>query len=763
MLRRAQRSFDERCRELAAWPVSDWQQSLDQARISETPLVMAGFGAMGPKLASRLRELGASTWPPEAAGDARIDAPVVSCVDGADELRRAARWCREQLQRDPGARLLVVDLMLERRRALAQQCFEHELVGDALGRDPLESPFAIEGGQELASHATVSTALRLLRLACGELEFPELGALLRSPYLGLGGSAPRAALELLLRRLNVVRADCALLGGLARTARFDGSVELAAGLATLAAHASEMALGRDRPSHWAPRFAAVLAAGGWPGDLPLASPEQQQCQRFTELLGEFSSLEAGGDRLVAGAAVELLDALATRTAFDAATGDVPVTVTASTDDPLVGYDGIWVAGLGSETWPLPPRADPFVPLAAQHAVGFPPASPAGRLDEARHAMSCWQRCARELVYSWPASDGEVPVQASGLLKASPATEPADGQPPPAIADALVAGIRACENREPRPLERARAWPAGQPLVGGTRILELQSECPFRAAAELRLGATELPEPIPGLDHRERGLLLHRALELAWRQLGSSRELRARAGAAGSLEELARECSERSLRERLAKRATPLAPALAENEARRLAVLLSASLQQDLARPPSPEYRVTSLEEPLVVELGGHAMRIRMDRIDELEDGRRFVIDYKSGAAKPFYPLDERPRQAQLLAYAAAAGEGVAGVAALHLTADATAWRGAIADPALLPALRGRAPTEEWPLLLARWRRVVATLVGDFAGGQADVDPLPHACDSCPLPGLCRIDADRVLSLAADDEPAGTPAEEASRD
>jgi hypothetical protein len=111
----------------------------------------------------------------------------------------------------------------------------------------------------------------------------------------------------------------------------------------------------------------VLEAGGWPRDLPLASAEHQQCERFRELLGEFSLLEAGGDRLGAGQALELLQALATRTAFDAATGDVAVTVTASTDDPLIGYDGIWVAGLSSDAWPLPPRADPFVPLAAQQS------------------------------------------------------------------------------------------------------------------------------------------------------------------------------------------------------------------------------------------------------------------------------------------------------------------------------------------------------------------------------------------------------------
>src|SRR5262249_56909738 len=111
---------------------------------------------------------------------------------------------------------------------------------------------------------------------------------------------------------------------------------------------------------------------------------------------------------------------------------------------------------------------------------------------------------------------------------------------------------------------------------------------------------------------------------------------------------------------------------------------------------------------------GQPRRARMARIDELEDGRRLVIDYKSGTAKSFRPLDERPRQAQLLAYALLAGESVAGVAAIHLKAGDIAWRGAASDPSLLPALPpARAPTLVWPQLLAQWRRAVDPLGHQF--------------------------------------------------
>ena len=51
--------------------------------------------------------------------------------------------------------------------------------------------------------------------------------------------------------------------------------------------------------------------------------------------------------------------------------------------------------------------------------------------------------------------------------------------------------------------------------GGARLLELQAACPFRAQAELRLGARALEEPGVGVDAAERGDLIHRALAVLW--------------------------------------------------------------------------------------------------------------------------------------------------------------------------------------------------------------------------------------------------------
>jgi hypothetical protein len=55
--------------------------------------------------------------------------------------------------------------------------------------------------------------------------------------------------------------------------------------------------------------------------------------------------------------------------------------------------------------------------------------------------------------------------------------------------------------------------------GGARLLELQAACPFRAQAEVRLGARALEEPAMGVDAAERGDLVHAALARLWSELG----------------------------------------------------------------------------------------------------------------------------------------------------------------------------------------------------------------------------------------------------
>ncbi len=756
VLSRARRHFERRCAELQAYAADDWTRVLRDASSPPAPLLFAGCESFGPVLRASLLRLGAEFLAADPTAPAHGLAPseplTCACTHAADELRRAAQWCRAGLERNPAARYLIVVPQLEQRRAAAVMAFDHELVGGALVTAAGESPYVIEGGRSLAEYPMVAAALALLRLSGGPLDFLEFAPLLRSPYWECGSQAQRAALELVLRDRNVHAADLARLAGFARNQSRGASAALADALDALAPAASLPRGLRVTHAAWARKFAEALDAFGWPGSAALGSEEQQQHERWRALLGELALLGAGAGPLIEhSAAIGLLATLARRTAFEAASEDVPVTLTASLHDPLVRYDGIWVAGLGAEIWPAPPRPDPFIPISVQRAAGLPQASPQGQLALSRQAMGAWRRCAAQLVLSWPETDGDVVLQPSSLVAAPRNRDDPFAAPLP-LADPLLAALRRGVVREARPPQPALAWSRERPLPRGTRTLELQSLCPFRAAAELRLGAAPVADPVPGLDRRERGQMLHRALQLVWDELRDSRTLRERAAHAEALAQFVQTAAERSLREGLALRAQPLPAPLAQNELQRLTGLIAAMLQQELQRTGAAEFSVAQIEQAQQGELAGVPVRVRMDRLDRLDDGRVIVIDYKSGAGEAFRPLAERPRQPQLLAYALLAAAEVAGVAAVHLRAGEVRWRGAAAEAALLPPLTAvRGPSVPWTELLAHWRAVIDRLVNQFVAGDADVDPQIGACRLCHLPALCRVDAVRHAAAESDDE------------
>jgi ATP-dependent helicase/nuclease subunit B len=372
------------CQQRAATLSDDWTLPLRDVPASPVPLLFAGFEEMGQALKQRLCALGAAF---DEAAECTAETvagqnteTVVAASDRFDELRLAAQWSREQLEREPAARLLIIVPRLGQSRAMVVQAFDHALnAAELLDGAASGARFVIEGGVPLGDYPLVDAALSLLALGNGGLEFPQLAALLRGSFLGGGAPSARAALELRLRDRNVLSADIPQLLAVVRSAKSEAYDELAATLTAVLLIAPHEMPVRQSADLWARYFAAQLALWHWPGAQALASAEQQQRERFEALLGELAALGPVSGPLSAAGAVELLRSMASRTLFESASDDAAVTISAQCGDPLVHYDGIWVTGLNAEHWPAPAQADPFIPVAVQRAAHMAGASAAGQL------------------------------------------------------------------------------------------------------------------------------------------------------------------------------------------------------------------------------------------------------------------------------------------------------------------------------------------------------------------------------------------------
>jgi len=293
------------------------------------------------------------------------------------------------------------------------------------------------------------------------------------------------------------------------------------------------------------------------------------------------------------------------------------------------------------------------------------------------------------------------------------------------------------------------WPQGQMLPSGTRSIELQNLCAFRAYSELRLGSSELGAPEPGVAPDVRGQLLHMALQVLWRQLRDSETLARHTEP--TLESLIEQSVSEAADAVLGGGTGDDRPPLFARECRRTIRLIKTLCVLERSREP---FRVQNTEFEKTLTVSAAQMRVRIDRLDALEGGGQAILDYKSGRRTTADWYGDRPSHPQLLAYLAAIGEDVVAMATVNVTAREVRFDGIASSSQLLPKVKGVEPPggdfsgDAWEIRRREWLACVERLASSFLAGRADVDPKMGACDYCHAVSVCRI-SDRGIDAAAE--------------
>ena len=413
LLHRAQQAVDERYRALDAANIQSLIAQLVDAGGSRE-ITCAGF----LKLSPRLSAIGGL----QRSANVRLSRPsVVIATDETDELERIAAWCKRQIAATADTRLLVIlpgsPGARERLATLIRQAIDPlRWLSPSHSDSASENLVVIEGGAPLADVPVVKHALSTLRWLGGSNgEFEEVSEWLRAPYWDNPRAGIRARIDLWLRetgQMSINGREWASVLAAAPAPIAEGAQELGR---QISAAVSALGEGVISPREWSERFRAALDAVHWPGERVRDSSEQQTVVRLHELLDEFGQLASSAGAMSREDAVHWFGELASRTAFRPADDDGVVTISSALADPVVLYDGIWVAGLHAEAFPQPVQPDPFLPLPAQIASGIPAASASGRLAEARGLLTAWRAATDTLVLSVPSRAEDLELLPSPLL------------------------------------------------------------------------------------------------------------------------------------------------------------------------------------------------------------------------------------------------------------------------------------------------------------------------------------------------------------
>ncbi len=672
-----------------------------------------------------------------------------ACTDGESELHVVAQRVRALLMQppvnspqspSPALRIGVVVPDLAARRTAILRVFDDVLQPQrvTVPSDIAPRLYNCSLGLALSGYPVVFTAFLILRLAQGEATLEEAGALLRSPYLGGAESelAARGQVDAQLRSRGRKRVTPGALWQAAQD--IDGASRFAASLEPWMARARESRGLRQAPSAWSATLLSLLKGLGWPGERTLDSAEYQTFEKFREVVSGLSALDPLRARITHSEALSLLRRSAADTVFQPEATNAPVQILGTLESIGLSFDALFVLGLAGETWPAAPRPNPFLPVSLQRALQVPHATAEWELQFARRMTTEWRNAAASVTFTWPQRDGERELTASPLLH--DVSEVATG-----LSDApqlLRAALFAAQAFESLHDSRAPPRTAGMRVRGGAQMFQNQAACAFRAFAIHRLGASPLDEGVDGLDPRDRGTLVHQALSVLWRDLGSHAALVALDD--GALQMRVQVAVDAAVDELCRVRPDIMSDAFAALERKRLTALLLRLATLEKMRAP---FAVVACEQTRSIAIGGVQLNARLDRVDRLADGSDVILDYKTGLAYTHGWLGERPDEPQLPLYAVSNETEVAGLTFVQLRAREVAFKGLTRDAQVLPDVTALAENKNfaaqyaaWPGLLASWRVVLEQLAHDYLAGHAEVAPkhFPTTCDYCSLHALCRV-------------------------
>lgn len=717
-------------------------------------LVCYGFDIVTPQqavLLSKLQDIGCEvmwTRPQSQFQPPSGNAWRVACNDSSDEIRRAAVWARARLEASDGARIGIVVPEFSRYRSAIMRIFStvmepdiHQFLPGAVRRT---LPFNASLGMPLSSYPLVSAVFLLLDLGGREIEFERASLLLRSPFLGGGETemTHRARLDVQLRKRAEPMITLERLVILIEREHGETNCPvLAQGLAALAEFRKEKLLGSQTPSALARAISEALRITGFPGERDLDSSEYQTLEKWHEVLADFAALGRVVSRIGYSEGVLRLRRMTAETLFQPETPDVPIQILGVLEAAGMEFDHLWVMGLSDEAWPPQPNPNPFLPIELQRTAMLPHGSAIASLQFAHRLTDAWLSGKGEIILSYPRhADDRNPRE----LAPSP----------------LIANIASCElvlpdhtdhhalihgARQLEYLEDHKAPALDQFLIagiGGTAVIKDHAACPFRALAIHRFGARGIRGVHAGLDVMERGTLIHHVLAQAWEHLKTKNELDVVDD--WRLDALLGNAAEEAIARIRRDRPTALSGRFAEIERRRLVRLARDWLNEEKKRNG---FEVIAIEDKRSIEIGGLVLSTRLDRVDEFDDGRRIVIDYKTRAPSMSTLLGDRPEEPQLPLYLVTAEPNAAAVAFAQIKTGDMRFAAVARDSDLLPGTKALSESRlsdqysSWEELVATWRRDLAHIAESFSSGNAQVDPkhFPHTCGSCDLRSFCRID------------------------
>ena len=370
---------------------------------------------------------------------------------------------------------------------------------------------------------------------------------------------------------------------------------------------------------WLNLYEQCLRLLGWPGEQTLSSEQHQIKSAFEEALRSGNDLDLVQDKMDAGAALSWFKRTLNSQIFQVEDSGQPLKIMGVFEAGGLEFDAVWIANLGENDWPLPLRSEPFIATSLQKFAGIHESDVSLNQEWTLSIQNRLFASANEVVVSYAQYQNEVSQLPSALISDVVSAEEEQIKSEPIHYDFRQSDKLAWRNDESGlPLD------PGASAAGGAHLIQSQATCPCCTYAQYRLGANVIEERDPGLNPAERGTLIHTILEGVWRELKNSDKLLS--ASKSYLDDLVNELTQQCLRRFYVT--SGCGRGFFEQQTSWLNSLILNWLELEKLR--TEPFSIWALEHPVQINLEGLLINLKVDRIDQFEDGSLGLIDYKSG-------------------------------------------------------------------------------------------------------------------------------------
>jgi ATP-dependent helicase/nuclease subunit B len=717
-------AFEKKCQK------NNWQENAcltdnilrkirDKKIIPEKRILLVGFTELTPQL----KQLMSHYDMENISLSAQASAFRIHLKDPEEELLTMARWAKTIFTQNKSARIGCVIPSLEKIRDRVIQIFSEIFE---------EKCFNISAGKPLFQCPIIYTALQLLSLHKKSMPLTSFSSLLMSPFVGNAEfeRINRANFDSQLRRENMTRIH--LMFDLCKS-NCPHLVKRLEGFFTKLDESPK----EQTYSKWAHLFNELLSVLGWPGERSLSSEEYQMVEHWLRLLEEFTTLDQVTNPAPIYHALAILQKMAAKAIFQPKTPEAPIQILGMLEAAGLPFDYLWVTGMDDMSWPPQPKPNPLIPKRLQRELHMPHATAERELIYCQQLIQQFKHSTTNIIFSHPEKNNELELQASSLIRNIP--EISINQLQLENYQSFAEKIFQSKVVDIFTDEIAPTYSHNENTIrGGISVVKQQALCPFKAFAEWRLYARELESPLPGLRAKDRGSVLHKVLEILWNNLEDQATL-----CKTNTEELNHiiaECINQALN--FFPHFYIDKKQYSSLEKLRLHQLLWGWLEIEKKRPP---FKVLHSEKIVSLPLHYLKLTMRIDRIDELEDGKKLIIDYKTGKNNDTsHWFGDRPEEPQLPLYALL-DKDIVGIAYAQIAPGKNCFKGMSHYPLNIRGIDAlqdfkKADAATWEDQVSHWNTTLTTLSDDFYNGKAQIDPkaLPGTCKWCNLKSLCRI-------------------------